>query len=181
MTNKTNSRDWDKIVQDVIDEIPEVDSINWAALFKEDPVILGELVNDIIKLGVSEKGRPGKRSASSMEEIAEDLKKLTGEDYTVESAQKALNRLMLKKGKSLQGVANGSGFSKQTIHRLSSGETSFRVEHLIGVAKAFKKHPSFFKEYRIAYICSALGKLIEITDDSSIIIFEKLRGQAGSS
>ena len=166
--------DWDETVARLYQEIPDAESVNWEALFRSDPKILGDLVNDIIKVNVSQKGRPGKRSASSEEDVAADLRKLTNSDYAEVPFAEAMKAAM--GSRSLRQTAMLADMDKMTLHRLLGGTgvpvTSVQMEQL---AAAVKKDASYFLEYRAAYVCHAIYRMLCGNSESATIFFKKVK------
>ncbi len=168
------TRDWNTTVERVHRDVPEAVDINWELLFKTDPKILGSIINDIIKVSVSKKGRPGKRSADSAEQIAQDLSRLRHEDYSMLTFVDTVRIQM--QDRSIRQVANVSGLDKMVVHRLASGKGQPpTIEHLEAFAKAFKKDPSYFSEYRAMFICNTLYSILVDNGDSSVVFYNKLR------
>ena len=155
-------------------DVPAVQEVDWEVLFKSDPRILGDIINDVIKIAVSEKGRPGKRSASSADDITDDLRKLNKQDYS-----ELLFKIVLKKqmhARSFRQVAARSGLSKSVIHRFTTGESEPTFKQLEKLAVAFNKSPGYFLEYRAAYVCEILFQLLIDNPSLSIVQYEKLKG-----
>ena len=169
------ARDWDATVEQVYREMPEVSTLDWEGMFKADPKILGSMINDIIKVSISKKGRPGKRSADSESQITDDLGRLRNEDYSVLPFVRAMEILM--HGRSIRQVANASGLDKMVVHRLVSGKGQPPTsEHMEALAEAFKKNPTYFCEYRAMFICEALYQMLVENGESSVVFYNKVRG-----
>lgn len=170
-----NKRNWGDTVTRLYAEIPEARDVDLGKVFKEDPKILGNLINDVIKVNISEKGRPGKRSASSEHDIADDLRKLNNEDFSNSDFCSAMRFAM--RNKSLRQVARESGLDKMVVRRLLNGEGEPpTVAHMEALAHAFRKHPSYFKEYRAAFVCGSVYQMLINDGDSSVILYNKLKG-----
>lgn len=166
-------KNWTETTQRIYKEVPEIQKIDWTKVFNNDPTTLGHMINDIVKLAISEKGRPGKRSASSANDIKLDLAKLNGSDYAEVPFEEAMAYQMSMR--SVRQVAATSGMSKSVIHRLSTGESEPTPQQLELLAKAFKKDPGYFVEYRAAFICSILYEMLTSNPDSSKVHYEKLK------
>ncbi len=166
--------DWDDTVARLYREIPAAENVDWEGLFRDDPKILGSLINDIIKVSVSKRGRPGKRSASSEADVAADLRKLTNTDYAEDAFPKALRFAM--GGKSLRQTALLANIDKMTLHRLLKGQgvpvSAFQMEC---IAAALKKDPSYFVEYRAAFICNCIYKILCDNPESAAVFYKKLK------
>jgi transcriptional regulator with XRE-family HTH domain len=171
-------RDWRATLDRIEREVPGASDVDWVALFKADPKILGDLVNDVIKINISEKGRPGKRSARSAQDIEDDLRKLTGEDYAVRAFPEALSEAM--GGRSIRHVASQAHLDKMTVHRLLKGKGAPpTAEQMEWLAKAVKKEPSYFMEYRAAYVCSVIYQMMMESSEAASIQYSRLRKVAG--
>lgn len=167
---------WDETVMRLYQELPQAKSVDWSSVFRNDPKILGSLINDIIKVSVSRKGRPGKRSASSEEEVAADFRKLTDSDYSEFPFRVALKHAMGKR--SLRQTALLSGVDKMIVHRFLNGKgPSPTLAQMEALAKALKKDPSYFVEYRAAYICNSLYEILCDNPESAVVFYKKVKGR----
>jgi len=170
------AKEWQATLDRIEAEVPGTKEIDWAALFSADPKILGDLVNDVIKINISEKGRPGKRSAQNAEDIEADLKKLTGEDYAIRPFPQAFREAM--EGRSLRQVAAASHTDKMILHRILKGTQEPTSEQIELIAAAVKKDPSYFMEYRVLYVCSVIYQMMMTSSEAATIQFNKLKGAA---
>lgn len=169
------ARDWNAAVGQVHSDIPGISELDWEGLFKADPKILGSVINDIIKVSVSKKGRPGKRSVDSEGQITQDLGQLRNDDYSILPFIEVMQILM--RGRSIRQVANASGLDKMVVHRLMSGKGQPpTAEHMEALAKAFKKSPTHFAEYRAMYICNVLYEVLVDNGESSVVFLNKIKG-----
>jgi hypothetical protein len=154
---------------------PHTATLDWYQVFYEDPAVLGRIINDIIKLDGERTGKPGKRPTLDLD-IAEDkLRKLRGEDHTLFEFKDAFR--VLCGNLSIRGVAHKTGLDKSYVHRLQSGDAIPTVETIEVVAKAFKKKPSYFVEYRIGYILATISHKLEQSPETSIHFYKKLAGR----
>lgn len=167
-------RDWDKTIANLYHQVPKAQGVNWGALFTEDPKILGHLINDIIKVEISKKGRPGKRSTTNESDIIADFKKLRQEDYTdsvFTEAMKAHTEF-----RSLRQLARMTGLDKMVIRRLLMGDgeppTSTQLE---AIAEGLKKDPSYFIEYRARFVCSVIHEILLENGESATVFYRKLQ------
>jgi len=168
------TKEWQDTLDRIERDVPGTKEVDWAALFSADRWILGDLINDVIKINISEKGRPGKRSAQNVGDIEADLKKLTGEDYAVRPFPDALREAM--GGRSIRRVASQSYLDKMTVHRLLNGKGApATAEQMEWLAIAVRKDPSFFMEYRVLYVCSVIYQMMMSSSEAATIQFNKLR------
>lgn len=171
----TTKLDWPQTVARIHSDIPATKNVNWEALFRNDPKILGDIVNDIIKISVSQRGRPGKRSAGSEADVAADLRKLTNTDYAEVPFPEALRYAM--GSRSLRQTALLSGIDKMTVHRLLKGEGApVTMSQMEAFAAALKKDPSYFIEYRATFVCSVLYDMLCENNESAVVFYKKLKG-----
>jgi hypothetical protein len=167
-------RDWEQTITKLYREVPAAKNVNWAALFSDDPKILGHLINDIIKVEISKRGRPGKRATTNEAEIFADFRKLRHEDY----ADAPFVEIMKahSETKSLRHMARLTGLDKMVIRRLLMGEgeppTSAQLE---SIAAGLKKDPGYFIEYRARYVCSAIHTILLDNSESATVFYKKLQ------
>jgi hypothetical protein len=168
--------DWEETVSRIYKDIPAAEEVDWEGLFRDDPKILGDLVNDIIKVSVSQKGRPGKRSASSAAEVQNDLAKLMDTDYSDQPFPVALRIAMGER--SVRQTSRLSGVDKMVIIRLLNGEGSLpTAPQMEALASALKKDPSYFIEYRAAYVCHAVYRMLCDNSESAVVFYRKLKNR----
>ena len=152
-------------------QFPPVENLSWEKVFRSDPTIMGNLLNDIIKVDVAPPGRPGKRPALDKEKAREVLARYQGEDYTLLPFAKALNRL--KNTLSVRQLARKVSMSPSYCYNLMSGYKDPSIEDMQLVAGAFDKHPSYFYEYRVAFVSALMAERIDYAPESSIIYYER--------
>lgn len=154
------------------EQFPSVEKLDWNKVFRADPTIMGNILNDIIKVEVAPKGRPGKRPALTREEAKEFWSKYQRADYTVEPFAKALNQL--KGTTSIRQMARKVSMSPSHAYNLMTGRNQPKVEDMELVAAAYNKHPSYFYEYRVAFVAASMSERIDYAPESSIIYYERV-------
>lgn len=162
---------WKDRYEVVKTQFPSVVDLDWEKVFRADPTIMGNILNDIIKVQVAPKGRPGKRPALDRSEATEVLKQYRGEDYTILPFAKAINRL--KNTLSVRQFARKVSMSPTYAHNLITGYKQPTVEDMLLVADAFGKKPSYFYEYRVAFITALMVERVDYAPESSIIYYER--------
>lgn len=152
---------------------PSVEHLDWVKIWKDDPTLLGELINDLLKLDQAVPGRPGKRSAVDPAIARERLKFLQGDDYTEVMFPESLKVLM--GDHSIRQTATRTGINRNTIYDYLHEKKlpDFYAFELL--ASAFKKDPSYFPEYRNAWIVSAVLFRLERRPEASVHFYRKLR------
>lgn len=153
-------------------QFPSVVSLDWEKVFRADPTIMGNILNDIIKVEVAPRGRPGKRPALDKEQAREVLSRYRSEDYTLLPFAKAVNRL--KQTSSVRQFARKVSMSPTYAYNLMTGSRQPTVEDMELVAGAYGKHPSYFYEYRVAFIATLVAERVEYAPESSIIYYERV-------
>jgi transcriptional regulator with XRE-family HTH domain len=173
-----NARDkkvpWRDRYEVIRTQFPSVEALNWERVFRADPTIMGNILNDIIKVEVAPKGRPGKRPALDKEQAREILKRYQGEDYTLLPFAKAVTRL--KNQASVRQFARKVSMSPTYAYKLMMGYKEPTIEDMQLVASAYGKNPSYFYEYRVAYITAAMAERVDYAPESSIIYYERVIG-----
>lgn len=172
--NKHRGKDWTAIVSRVLRDNPEIGETDWAKIFSEDPHILGDLINDVIKVGISRAGRPGKRSASSEKAIKEDLRRLSNDDHSYLDFPDALREAM--KSKSVRQTASLSGLDKMVIGRLlKGGGEPATMAHMEALSGALKKNPGYFKEYRAMHVAILVYGMMAESGERAVIYYDRTR------
>ncbi len=152
-----------------------VENLNWKKVFSEDPEILGSIINDMLKLSVPGNGRPGKRPSLQRLDAKDLFLKLIGEDFSEYPFNISFRSLKDSRNISIRDLANGVKLDKMLVHRLLNNKQQPSLEHIELIAKFFNKDPSYFLEWRIAYIVTFLNELLLEYTESSILLFKKLR------
>lgn len=165
---------WDERVQLIKKVFPSTEKLDWKKLFRDDPALLGGIVNDIIKASQASPSRPGKRASVNSATTRSELRTLSGDDYSVEDFASTLR--FLKGDRSIRATATKTGLDRNTIHRLLQGTMDPDAFLMESIATAFKKDPSFFVEYRVAWILNALGMQLENIPEASVHFYRKMRG-----
>lgn len=131
--------------------------IDWASLFQGDPDLL-----DKVLAGV---GRVGTRGTQSREVGSRRYISLNLEDFSEHPFRKAVKILL--RGRSLNELGlelNLDAPTKDDIER---------------AAEAFDRHPSYFIEYRINYVCAALAAFLEDHPETCSAWYIKARQSKG--
>lgn len=173
--DELNARDrkvpWRERYEVIQRQFPSVASLDWERVFKTDPTIMGNILNDIIKVEVAPKGRPGKRPALDKEQAREVLSRYRSEDYTLLPFSKAVNRL--KDTASVRQFARKVSMSPTYAYKLMMGYKEPSIEDMQLVARAYGKEPSYFYEYRVAFVATLMAERMDYAPESSIIYYER--------
>lgn len=169
---KTAWGDRSKVIKDLY---PSTALLDWYEVFYQDPVILGRIVNDIIKLDQSRSGKPGKRPSLDEEGASDRLRKLRDDDHTTLPFVDAFRLLMADR--SVRAMAAKVDIDKSFVHRLMKGDADPTLEIMEKISKAFNKHPSYFVEYRIGYVLAMIDHKLMQSPETSVVLYNKLIGR----
>lgn len=149
----------------------------WQKAFDRDDDLLFQIVKDIFKSDQAIPGRPGPRPALDVAKTQPQLDALLGRDYLDRPYAMLpfpkVFELMVGK-RTLRHVRSMTGLSLPTIHRLLRGEITPTSEMMVRVAEGFKKKPSFFLEWRVGAVASAIVSKLMAAPEKSIPTYESL-------
>ena len=152
---------------------PSVDRLDWAEVFRQDPALMGRIINDILKLDAAEPGKPGKRPGLEQGDAEARLGTLFDTNYSELPFHQALKYVVGER--SIRHVASKTGLNRNTVHRLLSGDQVPDEYEIEAIAKAFKIEPAYFAEYRLAYIIGFLFTRLENNPDATVLFYKRLR------
>lgn len=167
---------WDERARRISKTFPSTVNLDYDKVFRIDPAVMGRVIADMQKMEAQSTGRPGKRPAVSKEDAALYLTQYENNDYTIHKFSEAFK--FLKGTKSIRGMAAKCGLTATMVQRLLDGKADPTAEVMEQIARAFKKHPSFFVEYRVQYVVGMMAMRMEAIPESSIVPYLKLRGDA---
>lgn len=165
---------WDQRIELIKKQFPSVAALDWRKVFGEDPALMGRIINDIIKVDAAQPGKPGKRPAVDPETAQQRLRQMCGEDYTALPFKDSFKALAANR--SIRGIAHKTKLDRNYVHRLLNGQAIPTGDVMAQVARAFGKDPSYFAEYRVAYIFAVLFHKLEQTPEASVAFYRKMRG-----
>lgn len=166
---------WDSRVELIKKEFPSVVKLDWQKVFREDVGILGHILNDIMKVDLAEPGKPGKRPSVDPKQASDRLRQIQGEDFTMMPFTEAFK--MLVGDLSIRGLAAKTKLDRNVIYRLLHGAPPTASE-MECVARAFKKEPGFFVEYRLSYLFGVLYRKMEVNPEATVGFYRKVKGLA---
>lgn len=173
MNSGPKKASWHQRYAEISKNFKSVERLNWEKVFNDDPEILGSIINDILKLNVPSKGRPGKRPSLQEDQAREMFSTLMGENFTEEPFHVAFRKLSAPA--SIRELATTFGLDKMLIHRLLNNRQAPTLEQMEQIAVHYHKEPSFFVEWRVAYVVSYLDTLIRQNPDLSVALFKRLK------
>lgn len=166
---------WHDRSEEIKSNFFSIENLDWKKVFTEDPEILGSIINDMLKMRVPGKGRPGKRPALDNKDSKDLFSNLIGTDYSEQIFSLTFNKLKSKSRLSIRSLGDELGMDKMLVHRLLSGKQNPSLNQMERVASYFNKDPSYFLEWRIAYIITFIHAALHDYTESSIVVFKKLK------
>lgn len=156
---------------------PTVDSLDWKTAFDNDIDTFAWVIRDILKADNAEPSRSGPKPAVDLKSGAARLRQLMGEDYSDLPFDEAFQ--ILAGPRSLSALAAKTGISRSQVRRLLTGERLPTAYEMGQVAKAFKKEPGYFLEYRNEVILTALAEKLDSNSEVSVKFYRQLMGLRG--
>lgn len=162
---------WKERYEVIKRQFPSVESLKWKEVFRQDPTIMGRILNDIIKVEVAPKGRPGKRPPLDRGQAGEIFQRYKGNDYALVEFPSAVNHL--KQSMSIRTFARKCSMSPAHAYRLMTGYREPTIEDMEMIAQACGKHPSYFHEWRMAYVCRLFIERGDQVPEAGIVLYNK--------
>lgn len=151
---------------------PSVDRLNWEEVFRQDPALMGRIINDILKLDAAEPGKPGKRPGLEQHDAELRYNNLFG-NYSGLPFDQAFR--YVAGDRSIRHIASRTGLNRNTVHRLLNGDQQPDHFEIEAIAEAFGVEPAYFAEYRLYYIIGFIFDRLESNPDASVLFFKKVR------
>lgn len=158
-------------LQAIKDRFPSIEKLDWDRAFAADIDLWGRVLRDIVKVGQDNTGKPGPRAPLSQKDAAADLRFLMNDEHTMLPLREIVP--ILSQGMSIRELAEATGLNRNVVHRLMTGVNEPDANEIEHFAKAFRKDPSFFTEYRILYVLSALEAHMSKYPESSVSAYIK--------
>jgi hypothetical protein len=155
---------WEEKYRRIVSQYPEVVDVNWSELLRSDGDVFARLLGDVLKSG-SRGSKPGKRPTLDRREALERLAKVGDEDFSEFGFHETFS--YLTQGTSIRGVAAKTGLGKSYVQRLLAQDTDPSFAVMEQIAKAYKKHPSYFLEYRIAKTLVVIDSLLHDSPETA--------------
>lgn len=165
---------WDERAKRIKEMFPSTAQTDFKEIFRIDPMTIAKVYHDCMKMEAGSTGRPGKRPAVNPKDAEQYLRQYQNDDYSVFVFQEAFR--ILKGDRSFRAMAHKCNLTLGHVQRLLDGRSTPTVEVMEKVARAYKKHPSYFMEYRIAYILGVLSYRMEQYPEASIVPYTNIRG-----
>jgi transcriptional regulator with XRE-family HTH domain len=173
---------WDERVALVIRVFPagpleDENESGWGRALDRDPELMGRILRDVLKAQQTNSGRPGPRPALDAAKAQPIVDTWLGRDprsspYTLLTFGDALK--LLAEGRSMRQLARMTGMQRTMVHRLMRGDIKPTSEIIVKVAQTFGKKPSYFVEWRIGVIASAIVANLTAMPERSVRAYESL-------
>lgn len=163
---------WDKRVEMIRGQFPNSTDMQWKKVFDQNEDIFARIMRDILKVDQAVPGRPGPRPALEYDQGMETLKRLMGQDFCTAPFTEAFS--LIAGGRSISHIANKVGLSRSHCYRLMKGDVTPTIGDLQAVAEGFGKHPSFFAEYRAAFVIAHLEAKLMQAPESTIDFYRRI-------
>lgn len=157
---RTRAGDWDHAKR----HFRTRNAKDWVNIFTLFPEVGEAILRDIAHKGHWERQRrdgkaskPGRRP-STIGGTLEDLYRITAPEYSVEAFPQAFSFLGLG---SVNKVARGAGIAKSVLYRAVNGEEKPSMHLMEQVADYAGMSPAYFKEWRIAYVLTAMDEIMQ--------------------
>jgi hypothetical protein len=154
------------------EKFPSTVEMDWSRAFQNDIELFGRVLRDILKVDQTVPGRSGPRPVLNKAEATGRLRQFMGVDYSELPFQESFRALA--HGKSIRNIAAFTGLDRNLVHKLLNGKAPDLYTMEV-VATSFKKDPSYFLEYRVAYILGALQGRLEASPEMSVDIYRKFQ------
>ena len=175
MNDRPKKTPWHERYGQIQKSFSSVEQLDWRKIFMDDPEILGNIINDMLKMSVPGRGRPGKRPALQRDQAENLFSKLTGENYSEEGFPRTFTALKESSGKSIRALGEDLGLDKMLVHRLLNGKQEPTLEQMEIIAEHFSKQPAYFLEWRIAYILTFMHELLTEYTESSVVLYKRVK------
>lgn len=160
----------------ILEHFPIADRLDWKEALR-DVDLYGRVLKDILRMDQAneEWAGPGPRPVLDQQRARERLRQFMGDDYSYLPFREAFD--VLAGDRSIRHLANKIGFGAHNTWNLKNGHKEPDLYTLEVIAKAFNKDPSYFVEYRIAYVLGALGDQMSTNPEMTVDLYRKLRGK----
>lgn len=169
---------WGERFKVIGEQFPVAVTLDWRKAFANDVELWGRLVKDLLKVDQTVPGRSGPRPVLDRSAAERRLKQFMRVDYSELWFQEAFT--VLCGNRSHRHLATKLKMDRNLIQRLLSGKKQPTIQIMEQIAEAFGKDPSYFVEYRMAYILGALSAKMDQAPEMSIDLYNKLRPRKSS-
>ena len=174
--NKTVRRlPWERRLALIREAFPRIENVNWVGDGFNDVIMMGQMIQDLLKADASDHHTDGPRPRVGMKEGLPRLRQLFGFDYSDMPFDQAFR--YLAGDKSVRALEHKIGLSKAQISLLLRGLREPSLVQIEMIAKAFGKEPGWFLDYRLGVIMAFVGNRLEQMPEMSIQYYQKVTGK----
>lgn len=183
MAKTRNRKDWAERIARVKEDYPSIDQLDWEKAFRQDPGLMANILHDILERDAYEiameegayaaGGR--KPNLTSTGQTETRLRQFRGEDHTTLVFAEAFT-LMIGDMR-LSTLARKVGMSKTQVWRLLRAQAQPSSEEMEKIAQAFRRHPSYFAEYRMGWVLGVLARRLENLPEATVGFYKRLAEQ----
>jgi len=166
---------WEERFERIQKRFPSVGEVDWDKALTKDIDLFGRIVRDILKLEQATPGRPGPRPGLDVPSATRRIYDFWGDDFTIAPFPEALRTLA--GDRSIRNLAAKVRLRKTVVHRLLTGDMEPDGFIIRLCAEGFKKHPSYFLEWRMLYIAGSIIRRLEWSPETTISLFRQLDQQ----
>jgi transcriptional regulator with XRE-family HTH domain len=163
---------WDKRYQSIKKSYPLIDDPDWNNAISDDDTFI-KVLGDILK---SERkiSTPGKRPSLNKSDGIEKLNRILERDYSDSEFCIAFKNLVGQR--SVRAINAKTGLSKSHVQRLLTGADDPSIETMEKIATAFRKHPSYFLEYRSFKVLQSINDFLIKNPETATTWYKKVWG-----
>lgn len=175
----SRKEDWEIRYQKIKEHYPSVASLRWTGALDYDPEVFTQVMGDLLK-AEGKRSRPGKRPTLSRQLAEEELAKLSIADFSefeFPQAFQALISALPKEVQTYRSLANKTGCNKDYLVKYLKGTLAPRFLDMENIAAAFNKDPSYFLEYRIAYVLMMVDRYLTNNPEIATVWHMKFKGR----
>lgn len=155
---------------------PSAERLDWRLAFK-DIDVWGRVIYDMLWQDQKEEwDGKGPRPSFDLQRGREKLRQWMGNDYAYGPFIEAFGTLAADR--SYRHLASKLGMSAHYVWKLKNGTSTPDLYTLEKIARAFRKDPSYFREYRIAYVLGAIGDQMDMAPEISVDLYRKINRRA---
>jgi len=169
---KNKKRAWAARRPTIAERFPSIDTLDWKNAFDRDMDLFADILRDILKVDAAAPGRSGPKPGVDYREGVMRFRQLMDEDYSLLPFAEAL--ASLQGSLSVSGLAHKVGLERSGVYRLLGGKKKPTIEEMEIIARAFKKAPSYFHDYRVAALAAALTKRLDDIPEASMNWYAKI-------
>lgn len=156
----------------ICSHFPSAERLDWRQAFK-DIDVWGRVIYDMLWQDQKEEwDGVGIRPGFDMPRGREKLRQWMGNDYSFVPFTQAF--CTLAGNRSYRHLASKLNISAHYVWKLKNGTSQPDLYMMERIAVAFKKEPSYFLEYRIAYILGAIGDQMDLAPEISVDLYRQI-------